>query len=195
MVLRVLVADSNSERADALAEKLEATDATEVLRAPSGSSIADIVSTSAPDVVIVDMTLPDRDALEDIRAVSSRAPRPIVMFVDRDDPGFMEEAIAAGVSSYNVVGMTLPDVKPIVAAAIAIFRRYRQVEEELAEAKAAIEERRMLERAKAILMRRRGIGEPQAYRWLRRKAMNESRRIADVAAELIATDRSDVASG
>src|SRR5215469_13136072 len=195
MVLRVLVADSNSERADALAEKLEATDATEVLRAPPGSSIAEVVSTAAPDVVIVDMTLPDRDALEDIRAVSSRAPRPIVMFVDRDDPGFMEEAIAAGVSSYNVVGMTLPDVKPIVAAAIAIFRRHRQIEQELAQAKAAIEERRMLERAKAILMRRRGIGEPQAYRWLRRKAMNESRRIADVAAELIATDRSDVASG
>jgi two-component system, response regulator / RNA-binding antiterminator len=195
MPLRVLVADSNSERADALAEKLEAIDATVVLRAPPGASIADIVSTTAPDVVIVDMTLPDRDALEDIRAVSRRAPRPIVMFVDRDDPGFMEDAIAAGVSSYNVVGMTLPDVKPIVAAAIAIFRRHRQVEQELTQAKAAIEERRVLDRAKAILMRRRGIGEPEAYRWLRRKAMNESRRIADVAAELIATDRSDVASG
>jgi two-component system, response regulator / RNA-binding antiterminator len=195
MPLRVLLADSNSERADALAEKLEATDDTVVLRAAPGSSIADVVGRDAPDVIIVDMTLPDRDALEDIRAVNSHAPRPIVMFVDRDDPGFMEEAIAAGVSSYNVVGMTLPDVKPIVAAAIAIFRRHRQVEEELAQAKAAIEERRMLERAKSILMRRRGIGEPEAYRWLRRKAMNESRRIADVAAEIVATDRSDVASG
>jgi response regulator NasT len=191
MPLRVLLADSNSERADALAETLEATDDAEVLRASPGSSIADVVSAEAPDVVIVDMALPDRDALEDIRAVNSREPRPIV---DRDDPGFMEEAIAAGVSSYNVVGITLPDVKPIVAAAIAIFRRYRLVEQELAQAKAAIEERRTLERAKAILMRRRGIGEPEAYRWLRRKAMNESRRIADVAAELIATDRSDVAS-
>jgi response regulator NasT len=195
MPLRVLVADSNSERADALAEKLQATDATEVLRLPPGASIADVVSIAAPDVIIVDMTLPDRDALEDIRAANSHAPRPVVMFVDRDDPGFMEEAIAAGVSSYNVVGMTLPDVKPIVAAAIAIFRRHRQIEEELAQAKAAIEERRMLERAKAILMRRRGIGEPEAYRWLRRKAMNESRRIADVAAELIAADRSDAPSG
>jgi response regulator NasT len=194
MALRVLLADSNSERADALAEKLEATDDTEVLRARPGSSIADVVSAEMPDVVIVDMALPDRDALEDIRAVNSREPRPIIMFVDRDDPGFMEEAIAAGVSSYNVVGITLPDVKPIVAAAIAIFRRYRLVEQELAQAKAAIEERRTLERAKAILMRRRGIGEPEAYRWLRRKAMNESRRIADVAAELIARDRSDVAS-
>jgi response regulator NasT len=194
MPLRVLLADSNSERADALAEKLEATDATEVLRAPPGSSIADVVTAETPDVIIVDMTLPDRDALEDIRVVNSHAPRPVVMFVDRDDPGFMEEAIAAGVSSYNVVGMTLPDVKPIVAAAIAIFRRHRQVEQELAQAKAAIGERRMLERAKAILMRRRGIGEPAAYRWLRRKAMNESRRIADVAAELIAADRSDVES-
>jgi two-component system, response regulator / RNA-binding antiterminator len=172
MVLRVLLADSNSERADDLERTLRATDGTEVLRAPPGSRIADVVASEAPDVVIVDMALPDRDALEDIRAVSSREPRPIVMFVDRDDPGFMEEAIAAGVSSYNVVGMTLPDVKPIVSAAIAIFRRFRQVEQELALAKTAIEERRLLERAKAILMRRRGIGD-----------------------ELIAADRSDVAPG
>jgi two-component system, response regulator / RNA-binding antiterminator len=194
MPLRVLLADSNSERTDALAEKLEASDAMEVLRAAPGSSIVDIVRKAEPDVIIVDMTLPDRDALQDIRAANSHAPRPVVMFVDRDDPGFMEEAIAAGVSSYNVVGMTLPDVTPIVASAIAIFRRHRQVEQELAQAKAAIEERRILERAKAILMRRRGIGEPEAYRWLRRKAMNESRRIADIAAELIAADRSDVGS-
>ena len=144
-----------------------------MLRAAPGSSIADVVRTEAPDVIIVDMTLPDRDALEDIRAVNSHAPRPVVMFVDQDDPGFMGEAIAAGVSSYNVVGMTLPDVKPIVAAALAIFHRHRQVEQELAQAKAVIEERRMLDRAKAILMRRRGVGEPEAYRWLRRKAMNE----------------------
>jgi two-component system, response regulator / RNA-binding antiterminator len=190
MVLRVLLADSNSERADALAARLEETDATEVQRAPPGSSLAEIVAAAAPDVVIVDMALPDRDALEDIRAANKNEPRPIVMFVDHDDPGFMEEAIAAGVSSYNVVGVTMPDVKPIVAAAIAIFRRHRQIEQELAQAKATIEERRTLERAKAILMRRRGIAEPEAYRWLRRKAMNESRRIADVAAELIAADRS-----
>ncbi len=94
-----------------------ATGAMEVLRAPPGSNIADVVAAETPDVVIVDMALPDRDALEGIRAVTSREPRPIVMFVDQDDPGFMEEAIAAGVSSYNVVGVTLPEVKPIVTAA------------------------------------------------------------------------------
>lgn len=194
MALRVLLADSNSDRATAVAEKLLADGNMEVLRAPAGSTLAEVVAALAPDVVIVDMALPDRDGLDGIRAMTSREKRPVVMFVDRDDPGFMEEAIAAGVSSYNVVGVTLPDVKPIVAAAIALFRRYRQVEEELQRAKATLEERRTLERAKAILMRRRGIGEPEAYRWLRRKAMNENRRIADVAAELLAKDEPDAAS-
>jgi response regulator NasT len=100
----------------------------------------------------------------------------------------MEEAIAAGVSSYNVLGATIPDIKPIVAAAVILFRRYRQVEDELERVKATLAERHTLERAKAILMRRRGIGEPEAYRWLRRKAMNENRKIIDVAAELLAKE-------
>jgi response regulator NasT len=194
MALRVLLADLNSDRAAAVAENLLATGDMEVLRVPAGSNLADMVATLAPDVVIVDMARPDRDGLEGIRAMTSREKRPVVMFVDRDDPGFMEEAIAAGVSSYNVVGVTLPDVKPIVAAAIALFRRYRQVEDELQRAKATLEERRILDRAKAILMRERGIGEPEAYRWLRRKAMNENRRIADVAADLVARDESDAGS-
>lgn len=166
----------------------------EVLRAPPGANLADVVAELRPDVVIVDMALPDRDSLEGIRALTSREKRPVVMFVDRDDPGFMEEAIAAGVSSYNVVGIGLPDVKPIVAAAIAMFRRFRQVEEELERAKAGLDERRVVERAKALLMRRRGVAEPEAYRWLRRKAMNENRRIADVAAELLAREPPDAGS-
>jgi two-component system, response regulator / RNA-binding antiterminator len=194
MVLRVLLADSNSDRALALAETLAAAGAMEVSRAPAAANLAELVAATSPDVVIVDMALPDRDSLESIRSLTDRDPRPVIMFVDRDDPGFMEEAIAAGVSSYNVVGVTLPDVKPIVATAIAMFRRYRQVEEELERAKATLEERRVLERAKAILMRRRQMAEPEAYRWLRRKAMNESRRIADVAAELVAKDDTDARS-
>jgi len=84
-------------------------------------------------------------------------------------------------------------MKPIVTTAIALFRRSRQVEEELARAKATLTERRTLDRAKALLMRRRGIGEPAAYRWLRRKAMNENRKIVDVAADLLADEAPDLA--
>lgn len=191
MVLRVLLADSNSERALAVADALAEPGVMEILRAPPGENLPDAVAALAPDVVIVDMALPDRDGLEAIRALNAHTPRPVVMFVDRDDPAFMEEAIAAGVSSYNVVGVALPDMKPIVTAAVALFRRFRRVEEELERAKATLDERRILDRAKGLLMRRRGIGEPEAYRWLRRKAMNENRRIVDVAADYLAEQGSD----
>lgn len=191
MVLKVLLADSNSERSLAVADALAEPGVMEVLRAPPGENLPDAVTTLMPDVVIVDMALPDRDGLEEIRALSAHNPRPVVMFVDRDDPAFMEEAIAAGVSSYNVVGVALPDMKPIVTAAVALFRRFRRVEEELERAKTTLDERRILDRAKGLLMRRRGVGEPEAYRWLRRKAMNENRRIVDVAADYLAEQGSD----
>jgi two-component system, response regulator / RNA-binding antiterminator len=184
--LRVLLADSDVERATALELRLrEITDAV-ILRVPAGSTLLDAVAAQAPDVIIVDMARPDRDALDDLRRVGADNPRPVVMFIDRDDRAFMEEAIAAGVSSYNVADSAFPDVKPIVMAAVAIFRRYQQVADDLQSARAQLRERETVNRAKSMLMRQRSIGEPQAYRWLQRRAMNENKRIADIAAALLA---------
>jgi len=112
----------------------------------------------------------------------------VVMFAGTDDPAFAQEAIAAGVCSYNLSGVALSDIKPIMASAIALFQRYHKVETELAAARALLEERRMLERAKAILMRNRKMSEPEAYRWLQRKAMNESRRLSQVVADFVAAE-------
>lgn len=181
--LKVLLIDTDSERARALEEKLSDSAYAEILRAPDGPGLAEAVEHIKPDLIIIDMALPDRDALEDIRAVS--AAHPIVMFAGSDDPAFAEEAIAAGVCSYNLSGVALEDVKPIMASAIALFRRYRRVEEELAAAKAMLEERRLIERAKAILMEGRKMTEPEAYRWLQKKAMNENRKLAHVVAEFV----------
>jgi two-component system, response regulator / RNA-binding antiterminator len=184
--LKVLLADCDPDRAAILERRLgEISDAV-ILRVPAGRSLIDAVPELVPDVIIVDMARPDRDGLDDLRRASADNPRPVVMFIDRDDRGFMEEAIAAGVSSYNVVGAAFPDVKPIVMAAVAIFRKYQQVADDLSTARALLAERDTINRAKTLLMRQRNIDEPQAYRWLRRRAMNESRRIGDVAAELVA---------
>jgi response regulator NasT len=144
-----------------------------------------------PDLIIIDMALPDRDTLEDIRNLSANVPRPIVMFSDKDDPAFVDEAIAAGVCSYNLSGIANQEVKPIVASAIALFRRYRHVETELAAAKALLDERRLLERAKAILMRDRKMTEPEAYRWLQRKAMNENRKLSQIVLEFVKKEETD----
>jgi len=186
--LTVLLADSEGERARLLEARLREISDAVIIRVPTAGNLLDAVRSVAADVIIVDMARPDRDALDDLRRVNLDNPRPVVMFVDRDDRAFMEEAIAAGVSSYNVVDTAFPDVKPIVMAAVAIFRKYQQVAAELQRATTSLMEREAVNKAKALLMRRRKIDEPQAYHWLRRKAMNENKRIAVVAAELLAAE-------
>ena len=108
-----------------------------------------------------------------------------MLFVDEDDPGFMYEAIRAGVCSYNVAAMLPPDVKPILRAAVALFREHQQVREELRQAETRLVERLTIDRAKAILIRQRRVAEPEAYRWLRRQAMTRGRRIADIARDIV----------
>jgi response regulator NasT len=189
--LKVLLADSDADRAMLLEERLREISDASILRVAPGSTLLDAVAALSPDVIIVDMARPDRDGLDDLRRVSTDNPRPIIMFVDRDDRDFMEEAIAAGVSSYNVANTAFPDVKPIVMAAVAIFRKYQQVASDLHQARVTLQERENIDRAKAWLMRQRKLEEPQAYRWLRRKAMNESKRIAVVAAELLAAAKGE----
>ncbi|HKU54498.1 MAG TPA: ANTAR domain-containing protein, partial [Rhizomicrobium sp.] len=185
MSLTILLIDTEENRARALEEKLSQSGFARVVRA-EGPDLAAAVERAKPDLVIIDMALPDRDALEDIRAVSAASP--VVMFAGTDDPAFAQEAIAAGVCSYNLSGVALQDVRPIMASAIALFKRYRHVETELAAAKALLNERRLIERAKAILMKNRKMTEPEAYRWLQKKAMNESRKLAQVVADFVADD-------
>ena len=184
--MKVLLADANSERAESVEQSLAAAGATAVLRPLPGENLREAVARVAPDLVIVDMARPDRDSLDDIRHVARHDPRPVVMFVDRDDDAFMEAAIEAGVSSYNVVGTALPDVKPIVRAAVAMFRRYRQVECDLHKAEASLKERALIDQAKSLLMKQRGLTEPEAYRLLRRSAMDRGKRIVDIAAAILA---------
>ena len=170
-------------RAEALKEKLAQGGFAEVLHAREGDNLIEAVESTRPDLVIIDMALPDRDALEDVRAVSAN--KPVVMFAGSDDPAFVEEAIGAGVCSYNLSGVAFQDIKPIMASAVALFRRYRRVEDELAAAKTLLEERRTMERAKAILMKHRKMTEPEAYRWLQKKAMDENRKLAQVVAQFV----------
>ncbi len=183
--LKVLLANSDAERGARLEERLREIGGAVIRRVPAGGSLLDAVAADLPDVVIVDMARPDHDALDDLRRVTADNPRPVVMFVDRDDRAFMEEAIAAGVSSYNVVNAAFPDVQPVVMAAVAIFRKYQQVAADLRQARPSLLERETIDRAKTQLIKQRHFDEPQAYRWLRRKAMNENKRIAAVAAELL----------
>ena len=183
--MKVLLADDDAERAGAVARILAADAGLTVVRLQSGASLADAVARLAPDVVLVDMARPDRDALDGIRQVAAMNTRPVVLFVDEDDPSFMEEAILAGVSSYNAIGMPPPDVKPILRAAVALFRRHQQAHDDLKLAEGRLQERAVVDRAKALLIKQRRLSEPDAYKYLRRTAMSSARRIVDVAQDLI----------
>ena len=191
MALKILLIDSDEERALSLTHALAQAGFDDVSHAEAGADLVETVRRQAPDLVVIDMALPDRDALEGVRALSAHAPRPIVMFADKDDPAFVDEAIAAGVCSYNLSGVSNREMKSIVASAVALFRRYNRIETELAAAQAALEERRIIERAKATLMAQRKITEPAAYRFLQRTAMNENRRIVQVAADVIKGEDKD----
>jgi two-component system, response regulator / RNA-binding antiterminator len=186
--VRVLLADDDADRAGALIKVLSADPSLTILRPVPGELLADAVVANAPDVVLVDMARPDRDALEGIRIVTSNVPRPIILFVDRDDPAFMEDAIRAGVSSYNVLGVPPPDVKPILRAAAAMFRHHQTARTELHAAETRLRERDVVDRAKALLIKVRRMAEPDAYRWLRKRAMATGRRIPDIAQEVVNTE-------
>lgn len=181
----MLLADDDAERAGAVARILAADAGLTVMRLQLDQSLAEAVALLAPDVVLVDMARPDRDALDGIRQVAALNTRPVVLFVDEDDPAFMEEAITAGVSSYNAIGLPPPDVKPILRAAVALFRRHQQAADDLRQAEIRLLERAVIDRAKAILIKQRRLSEPDAYKWLRRTAMSRARRIVDVAIELV----------
>lgn len=189
--MKVLLADEIDERADALMRHLRDAGVEQIVRVAAGERLLAAVKRHTPDVVIVDMSRADRDSLEPIREVSANDPKPIVMFSDSGDPAFMEDAIAAGVSSYNMRGTSLPEVKPIVQVAVAIFRRHQKMAGDLQIAEARLNEHAVVQKAKSLLMRERSISEPQAYKWLRERAMDGGKRIAEIAREVLASRKQD----
>jgi two-component system, response regulator / RNA-binding antiterminator len=153
LVVRILLADDDAQRAEALTKVLSADPGLTILRPVPGVLLADAVAAQAPDVVLVDLARSDRDTLD-----GTRGPRPIVLFVDQDDPAFMAEAIGAGVLSYHLPGVPPPDVKPILRSAAAMFRHRaddRRTEQDI------------VGRAKATLVKERYTAEPGAGRRLR----------------------------
>ncbi|MGC1410579.1 MAG: ANTAR domain-containing protein [Acetobacteraceae bacterium] len=183
--MKILLADDDADRVRLLMQALDTDPGVTVLRLAPGETLLDAVAAHEPQVVLVDMARPDRDALESLRQLSAQNPRPIALFVDQDDPRFMEAAIAAGVSSYNVAGTPPPDVKPILRAAVALFRQHQDTRAALHSAEAKLEERAVIDQAKARLIRERRLSEPDAYHWLRRNAMSSGRKIIDVARRVL----------
>jgi two-component system, response regulator / RNA-binding antiterminator len=199
--VRILVVDESDARAAIVEGGLRDAGFRDIVRvSPRGAFVAEIEKL-APDVVIFDLGSPSRDTLEEMLAVSRALARPIAMFVDQSDDQMIGAAIDAGVSAYVVDGLKKERVKPILDLAIRRFRAFASMQKELTEAKTALAERRIIDRAKVYLMSTRKLSEADAYKLLRGSAMRQGRRIADMAqalltaAELLESRRGDSGAG
>lgn len=183
--LHILVIDMDRIRASIIEAGLREAGHTHVTIIAEVDQLLRRVVDADPDVIVIDLENPNRDMLEHMLQVSRAVPRPVAMFVDRSDSASIEAAIDAGVSAYVVGGLSKERVKPILDTAISRFNAFSRLREELAEAKSQLAERKVIDRAKAILMRTRGLSEEQAYALLRTTAMKQSRRIAAIAESLV----------
>lgn len=149
------------------------------------AGLARRISSIQPDIVLIDMSNPSRDTLEEMALASGPMERPVAFFVDRTDRDLTQLAIEAGVSAYVVDGLQPERVATVMDAAIARFQMFRRMRIELETTRRALEERKLIDRAKGILMKARGISEEEAYALLRKTAMDQGRKLAEVAAALV----------
>lgn len=183
--LSVLVIDENQIRASIIEAGLRDAGHDQVTLVKDVNGIAQRIGDLEPDVIVIDLENPNRDMLESMFQLSRAVKRPIAMFVDRSDQASIEAAVEAGVSAYVVDGLRQERVKSILDMAISRFNAFSRMERELDAARNELAERKLIERAKGILMRTKGIGEDEAHALLRKTAMNQNRRLSEIAQSLV----------
>src|SRR6478735_8026068 len=186
--LTILVIDENAIRASIIEEGLREAGHDNVTVVHEVNGIARIIETLKPDVIVIDIENPNRDMMEHLFQLTRTVSRPIAMFVDRSDTASIEAAVEAGVSAYIVDGLKKERVKPILDMAVSRFNAFSRLTRELEQARSELEDRKVIDQAKAILNRTRGLGEADAYALLRKTAMNQNRRIVDIAQSLVTAD-------
>lgn len=183
--LSILVIDDNAARASIIEAGLRDEGHDHVMILTDVTSIARQIAKLDPDVIVIDLGNPNRDMLENMFQLTRAIKRPIAMFVDSSDKASIEAAIDAGVSAYIVDGLKKERVRPILDMAISRFNAFSRMERELEEARNELQARKVIDRAKAILMKSRGLSEDAAYQLLRKTAMNQNRKISEIAQSLV----------
>jgi two-component system, response regulator / RNA-binding antiterminator len=183
--MKILLADSNAARREALAAQLAVLDADfSVILLAADEPLSAGVERLRPDVVLVDMARPDRDGLDSLALPGSAMP--VVMFLDGEDPSFMREAISAGLSSYHGQNVAPDAAKLVMRLALVFFQRTQAAAARLQEVEEQAAMRQAVDAAKRLLMKEERMSEPAAHKFLQRRAMDQQKRMADVAAEFLA---------
>ncbi len=183
--MRILVVDESSERAKILREGLERAGHEVSASLTSPISMLKTIERLKPDVIVIDTDSPSRDTLEHLVAVSQHGLRPVVMFASDGAPETIREAVRAGVSAYVVDGLDAARIRTIIDVAVAHFEDFQRLRAELADANLKLSERKVVERAKGMLMKTRGLDEDMAYAFLRKAAMDRKLKLAEVAQRLV----------
>lgn len=184
-LVRVMILDETVERAEVLQRALARAGYEVIAYVSSTFDLHRQVSALQPDIIIIDTDSPDRDTLENICVVSRDEPRPVVMFTHDGDSEKIRAATLAGVSAYVVDGMSGERMRPIIDAAVARFEQFQALKRELDNMEVKLADRKVIERAKGVLMKSRNLSEEDAYRALRKQAMQSNARLAAVAAQVV----------
>lgn len=183
--LRILIVEPDPDRARDIVDALASAGWSDVHAVDQMSALERTVQNFAPDIVLIDLSNPDRDTLEHISHATESTKRAVALFVDQTDDALTKAALNAGVSAYVVDGLKMERIKSVLETAIARFGIMRQMQSELDAAKQALEDRKTIDRAKGILMRQRQMTEDEAYTLLRKTAMGQGRKVIDVAHALV----------
>lgn len=183
--LTILIIDADSVRSAVIEDGLREAGYEQLVIANDMTGVAKLIDTVLPDVIVIDLGNPNRDMLENTFQLSRAVKKPIAMFVDHSNEATTEAAIEAGVSAYIIDGLKKERVTPILEMAISRFNAYSRMARELEDARYALEERKVIDRAKTLVMRSKGLKEEEAYALMRKTAMNQNRKMSDVAGSLI----------
>ena len=183
--LKVLLVDEEPGRAAILERALLDAGYVLVSRLSSADRLVEHVAVSQPDIVIVDIDSPDRDCLENMAVLSRSNPKPVIMFSDEDNEDTIASAIKAGVSAYVADGMNPDRVRPIVQVAVARFREFQALKNELQQTRDQLADRKLIDKAKGLLMKHRNFNEDEAYHAMRKLAMERNQRLVDTARNVI----------
>jgi len=183
--LRILIVDQNLMRASVLEEGLREAGLTDVVVVRDMQNLLRRIVDADPDVIFIDLENPNRDVLEQMFLVSRSVHRPVAMFVDSADASAIEAAVEAGVGAYVVDGLRKERVKGVLDLCISRFNAFSRLRDELDKTRQALEERKLVDRAKGIIMKQRKCDEEQAYALLRKSAMESNLRLGEVAQSVI----------
>jgi response regulator NasT len=183
--LRVMLVDENPERLERLREQLLHARYTVIAEVGNTINLHQQVKDLEPDAIIIGTDSPDRDTLEHLCVLSQDSPSPIVMFTHDGDTEQIRAATRAGVCAYVVGGLEGNRIRPIMDAAIARFEESQTMRGELAAANLKLSERKLVERAKGVLMKQRGLSEDEAYSLMRKMAMDRNIRLAELAGQVV----------